>query len=58
MVNKILQSYLNKFAIIYINDILVYSDTKNDHVKHLKMVLNALKYKNKKMQIPCCHELV
>ena len=29
MVNKILQSYLDRFAITYINDILIYSDNKN-----------------------------
>ena len=44
MVNKILQSYLDKFAIIYMDDILVYSDTKNEHVKYIKMVLDTLKH--------------
>ena len=29
VVNKTLQSYLNRFAIIYMDDILVYSDTKD-----------------------------
>ena len=46
MVNKILQSYLDKFAITYINDILVYSDIKDQHVKYIKMVLDVLKQKN------------
>ena len=38
------------------NDILVYSNTKNEHVKHVKMVLNAFKIlkivnQNRKMQV-------
>ena len=45
MLNKILQSYWNRFAIIYIDDVLAYSDTKNKYIKHVKMVLNVLKYK-------------
>ena len=43
MVNKALQSYLNRFAIIYINDILMYSDIKDQHTKYVKMILDALK---------------
>ena len=46
MVNKALQSYLNKFAIIYMDDILVYSNTQNKHVKNVKLGLNALEHKN------------
>ena len=43
MVNKTLQSYLEKFAITYMDDILVYSDTYDQHTKHVKMVLDILK---------------
>ena len=35
VINKALQSYLNRFAIINMDDILVYSDTRDDHVKHV-----------------------
>ena len=50
VVNKTLQSYLDKFAIIYINDILVYSDIYYQHIRYVKMVLNALKQKNLKVK--------
>ena len=50
MVSKILQSYLNKFAITYMNDILVYSDIYDQHIKHVKMVLDTLKQKNLKIK--------
>ena len=54
VVNKTLQSYLDKFAITYIDYILVYSDTKDQHIKHVKMVLEALKQKNLKIKTEKC----
>ena len=54
MINKTLQSYLDRFAIIYMDDILVYSNTKDQHVKHVKMVLDTLKQKKLKIKIEKC----
>ncbi len=42
-VNNVLQRYLNQFVIVYLNDILVYSKTKKEHVWHVKKVLQTLK---------------
>ncbi len=42
-VNNILQRYLNQFIIVYLNDILVYSKMKKEHVQHVKKVLQTLK---------------
>ena len=50
MVNKVLQSYLDRFAIIYMDDILVYSNIKNQNIKYIKMILDALKQKNLKIK--------
>jgi hypothetical protein len=40
--NFIFHEKLDKFMIIYNDDILVYSKTIKEHVKHLKFVLNKL----------------
>jgi len=45
-VNNVLQCYLNQFIIVYLNDILVYSKTKKEHVQHVKKVLQTLKKVN------------
>ena len=37
--NRIFQPYLDKFIVVFIDDILVYSKTKNEHAKHLRLVL-------------------
>jgi len=40
--NVTFSDMLNKFVIIYLDDILVYSKDLGDHVKHLDLVLARL----------------
>ena len=46
LMNKVFEEYLDKFVIIFIDDILVYSCTMEEHELHLKIVLDKLKEKN------------
>ncbi|GKA52356.1 hypothetical protein Tco_0745552 [Tanacetum coccineum] len=39
------RSYLDKFVIVFINDILIYSKSKEEHEVHLKLILNLLEKK-------------
>ncbi|KAJ1128271.1 hypothetical protein NDU88_006650 [Pleurodeles waltl] len=41
--NDVLREHLDIFAIVYINDILIYSDNENEHVQHVKKILAALR---------------
>jgi hypothetical protein len=34
--------YLDKFVVVFIDDILMYSQSEEEHVDHLKMVLQRL----------------
>jgi hypothetical protein len=43
LINKVFMEYLDKFVVVFIDDILVYSKTKEEHVQHLKMVLQKLR---------------
>ena len=43
LMNSIFFEELDVFVIIFIDDILVYSKTKEDHVKHLRVVLQKLR---------------
>lgn len=43
LMNSIFHDKLNKFMIIYINDILVYFKTREEHVEQLEYVLNKLR---------------
>nr|GEX19677.1 putative reverse transcriptase domain-containing protein [Tanacetum cinerariifolium] len=41
--NQVCKPHLDRFVIIVIDDILIYSKTKEDHEVHLKLVLELLK---------------
>nr|CBL94172.1 putative retrotransposon protein [Malus domestica] len=43
LMNEVFQQYLDKFVIVYIDDILVYSKSKADHIRHLNLVLKKLR---------------
>ena len=39
LMNRVFSPYLDKFVIVFIDDILVYSGSSEDHVEHLRTVL-------------------
>ena len=43
--NRIFRPYLDKFVIVFIDDILIYSRTKEEHEEHLRVVLEILREK-------------
>ena len=43
IINDILSPFLRKFVLVFLDDILVYSPTLEDHVLHLKQVLSKLR---------------
>ncbi|KAJ4717010.1 Retrotransposon protein, putative, Ty3-gypsy subclass [Melia azedarach] len=45
LMNRVFKDYLDKFVIVFIDDILVYSKSKEEHEDHLRMVLQVLREK-------------
>ncbi|KAL5573844.1 hypothetical protein UlMin_023441 [Ulmus minor] len=41
--NTVFKEFLDKFVVIFIDDILIYSKTREDHEAHLELVLQRLK---------------
>nr|GEV44870.1 hypothetical protein [Tanacetum cinerariifolium] len=42
LINRVCRSYLDKFAIVFIDNILIYSKSKEEHEFHLKLILELL----------------
>lgn len=43
MMNKVFMEELDKFMVVFINNILIYSKTIEDHEQHMRIVLDRLR---------------
>src|SRR6187401_609663 len=43
LMNSIFMEYLDKFVVVYLDDILIFSKNKEDHAEHLRLVLEKLR---------------
>ena len=43
LMNNVLFDYLDDFVVVYLDDIVIYSRTLEEHVNHLSLVLSQLR---------------
>jgi hypothetical protein len=43
LMNSVFMDYLNKFVVVFIDDILIYSQNEQEHEEHLRKVLQRLR---------------
>jgi len=43
LMNQVLRPFLSNFVVVYFDDILIYSKNEEEHLEHVKMVLDVLK---------------
>jgi len=54
LVNDVLRDYLDQFCVAYLDDILIYSETLDEHIEHVRKVLRALQKKNLLVKLEKC----
>ena len=42
LMHMVFQPYLDQFVVVFVDDILIYSKTEEEHEDHLRIVLQAL----------------
>jgi len=43
LMNRIFKPYLDEFVVVFIDDILIYSRTPDEHTHHLRVALDVLR---------------
>ena len=54
VMNEMLRPYLDKFAFIYLDDCMIYSKTAQEHLDHIRLVLELLDQYNFKVKLSKC----
>ena len=42
LMNNVLRPYIDKFVLVYLDDVMIYSRTEQEHLQHVELVLQAL----------------
>ncbi|KAF9760912.1 Retrovirus-related Pol polyprotein from transposon 17.6 [Nosema granulosis] len=45
IMNNILREFINKYVVVYMDDILIYSKSREEHTEHIRIVMDRLKSK-------------
>ena len=53
-INKVLREYLDIFAIAYLDDILIFSDTLEEHVDHVTKILERFEQARLRLKLKKC----
>jgi hypothetical protein len=53
-VDHVLEPYINKFVIVYLDDVCIHFETPKQHIEHLRLVLQKLREHQLFFKMPTC----
>jgi hypothetical protein len=59
LMNEVLKDFVGKFVIVYLDDILIFTQTEEEHLRHLRYVLDRLRKEKPLMNmksVPLCRK--
>lgn len=54
LINSVLRNFINKICVVYMDDILIFSNGIEEHCSNIKTIFDALRKANHKIQIDKC----
>ena len=54
IMNEVLKPFINKFCVVYLDDILVFSRSRQEHLNHLELSLERLDKDKLKINLEKC----
>jgi hypothetical protein len=54
MMNNVLMTFLGKFCVVYLDDILIYNRTPEEHLQHIRQILAALQQNQLHIKLSKC----
>ena len=55
LISRVFREFLNKFVVVFVDDILIFSRSKEEHPLHLTEVLETLRAHQLKAKFSKCH---
>ena len=55
LMNEVLHDFIGKFVVVYLDDILIFKSSKEEHMKHVEQVLKRLHEKKLAINLENVH---
>ena len=55
LMDQVLEGLVGKICLVYLDDIIVYSKNKEEHLRHIQLVFDRLRQNNLKLKVSKCH---